>query len=165
MKVFGIGLSNTGTTSLAKALTMLGYNTKHYPWSLQEIDEFEASVDIPVACRYQELDEKYPGSKFILTTRPFEEWIERRRKKAADRGRVQKWVLDTRIKMYGTTQFNEQKLKQAYYDHHKNVEAYFKHRPKDILTVPLREDKKWTRLCAFLGKDVPNADYPWEKKS
>ncbi|MDH3688934.1 MAG: hypothetical protein OEU36_05585 [Gammaproteobacteria bacterium] len=29
-KVFGIGLSKTGTTSLAAALTELGYRTRHY---------------------------------------------------------------------------------------------------------------------------------------
>jgi hypothetical protein len=31
--------------------------------------------------------------------------------------------------------------------------------------LPLVEDKKWIKLCAFLGKDVPSAEYPWKKKA
>ena len=31
MKIFGIGLSKTGTTSLAHALELLGYKTRDYP--------------------------------------------------------------------------------------------------------------------------------------
>ena len=163
MKIFGLGLSNTGTTSLAKALTILGYNTVHYPWSLQEIDDYDASVDIPVACRYRELDKKYPGSKFILTTRPFEEWIERRRRKPADKGQVKKWVLDTRVQTYGSTTFNEKLYSEAYHKHHKGICEYFKDRPQDILTLPLKTDNKWEKLCAFLSKEIPSVDYPWER--
>jgi hypothetical protein len=163
MKIFGIGLSNTGTTSLAKALEVLGYRAVHYPWSLQEIDEFDAAVDIPVACRYRELDERHPGSRFILTTRPFEEWIDRRRRKPVDKDRPQKWVLDTRIRMYGSITFDAKLYTEAYYRHHEEVNDYFKERLEDLLILPLKADDKWERLCGFLGKEIPSVEYPWEK--
>jgi len=34
MRVFGVGLSRTGTTSLVAALRLLGYHTTHYKLSL-----------------------------------------------------------------------------------------------------------------------------------
>ena len=68
MKVFGIGLTRTGTTSLTEGLKVLGYSAIHCPMSYKEIDSFEASTDTAVAARFEFLDLLYPESKFILTT-------------------------------------------------------------------------------------------------
>lgn len=165
MKIFGLGLSKTGTRSLAQALTILGYSTVHYPWSMQEIDEHEASLDIPIACRYKELDQLYPNSKFILTTRPFEEWIEKRRTKPPDPHRPPQWKLETRLRMYGDIKFNEEKYTKSYFDHHVDVEKYFKNRQGDLLIIPLYNYNKWELLCKFLDKKIPSVEYPWEGRS
>jgi len=165
MKIFGLGLSKTGTRSLAKALMILGYRTIHYPWSMQDIDRYEASLDIPVACRYKELDSKYPGSKFILTTRPFDEWIERRRQKPPDPHTPPPWKLETRILMYGDTQFNEELYAAAYHRHHKDVAEYFAKRQSDLLVLPVSAPNKWELLCGFLGKPIPDVEYPWEGRA
>jgi hypothetical protein len=45
-KIFGIGLSGTGTRSLSWALITLGYTVKHYRYSLEEIALHDASTDI-----------------------------------------------------------------------------------------------------------------------
>src|SRR5215212_6804140 len=86
-KVFGIGLSRTGTTSLTKALRILGYRAVHCPLSIvrfngkglqlsaEVVDRYDAFTDSPVARMYRELDYACPGSKFILTTRPIEKWM------------------------------------------------------------------------------------------
>jgi len=47
-KIFGIGLSGTGTNSLCKALEELGYPAKHYPLGLEDFDRYEAFADTPV---------------------------------------------------------------------------------------------------------------------
>ena len=39
------------------------------------MSEYQALTDIPVAPYYPQLDEIFPGSKFILTTRPTEAWL------------------------------------------------------------------------------------------
>jgi Sulfotransferase domain/UDP-glucoronosyl and UDP-glucosyl transferase len=85
-KVFGIGLSRTGTSSLTQALNILGYKAIHFPHdnvtraelyrffasgsgrlSLSLLQEADAITDTPACCVYKALDQGYPGSKFILT--------------------------------------------------------------------------------------------------
>ncbi len=93
-KVFGIGLSRTGTTSLTQALHLLGYKAIHFPHdsvtraqvyhffdselqclSLALLQEADAITDTPVCCLYKALDQAYPGSKFILTVREKHSWL------------------------------------------------------------------------------------------
>ncbi|MBN1688565.1 MAG: hypothetical protein JW893_05655 [Candidatus Omnitrophica bacterium] len=87
MKIFGIGLSRTGTLSLSRALEILGYQTCHYPLEILSYDSgnpalklgrfesYDAFVDFPVPLFYQELDRLCPGSKFILTVRDMRSWL------------------------------------------------------------------------------------------
>jgi sulfotransferase family protein len=74
--VWGIGLTRTGTTSLNRALELLGYRAVHYPTLSQLLHEpLEAATDEPVAVTYKYLDFLYPDSKFILTDRDEDDWI------------------------------------------------------------------------------------------
>ena len=96
MKVICAGLSKTGTTSLAKALEVLGYNTYHFKEHItfhrQEwLDSFEtdrlpnfkdmyhgvdAITDIPPAFWFEEIAAVFPEAKVILTVRDSEEvWL------------------------------------------------------------------------------------------
>ena len=86
-KIFGIGLSRTGTQSLSRALRTLEYRTAHYPnivyyrlgradIDINEVKKYDAVTDIPVARFYKELDIAFPGSKFILTIRNAKKWVE-----------------------------------------------------------------------------------------
>ena len=78
-KVFCLGLSKTGTSSLSEALNLLGIKTMHYPhdeqtyqalrsgnYRLPILEEFQGLADIPVAPYYAQFDACYPDSKFIL---------------------------------------------------------------------------------------------------
>ena len=68
MKVFGIGLSKTGTTSLAHALEILGYRTKDYPGVTNYVpgalstldpvvvDTDDALTDTPIPSLYKAWD-------------------------------------------------------------------------------------------------------------
>ncbi len=88
-KVFCIGLSRTGTTSLCVALHEMGYEVYHMPFKLLRwpgpapsaprvdrrwADAFDAQADTPVALVYRELAELYPTARFILTTRDTASW-------------------------------------------------------------------------------------------
>ncbi|MEM7184404.1 MAG: sulfotransferase, partial [Spirochaetota bacterium] len=88
-KIFGIGLSRTGTKSLTKALRAMGYEITHYPKDRVTYEELvhgfdeltilkshEGITDITTAAIYPQLDQIYPNSKFILTIRPKEEWLD-----------------------------------------------------------------------------------------
>lgn len=74
-KIFGIGLSRTGTTSLTAALKILRVQAIHWPQSMGDIARHEASTDITVSLMFEELDRKYPGSKFIYTIRERDPWL------------------------------------------------------------------------------------------
>ena len=79
--IFGIGLSRTGTTSLHHALELLGYRSAPSSAALLDdqydrlLDRYDAFTDNPIPFMYRDLDARYPGSKFILTTRPLAGWL------------------------------------------------------------------------------------------
>lgn len=93
MKIFGIGLIKTGTTSLGQALGLMGFGhctgsglignqlVGHYiSGNLQPIFDFvqahDSFEDFPFCARglYKHLDNQFPNSKFILTVRDPESW-------------------------------------------------------------------------------------------
>ena len=159
MKVFGIGLTRTGTTSLTEALNFLGYSAIHCPMSYEEIDSFDASTDTAVAARFEFLDLLYPESKFILTTRDIDSWIE----SAASLHRSSTdpvWQLETRFILWKSFIFDKDKFIEGYHRHYLKVLEYFKNRQDDLLILDLKEDDKFNKLCKFLKKKTPDLHYP-----
>ena len=68
-KVWGIGLSRTGTRSLHRALEILNYNACHYPdptpmfnSDFSALDTLDAAMDISIACFFATIDQRYPHS-------------------------------------------------------------------------------------------------------
>ncbi len=82
-RVFGIGLSRTGTSSLNQALNMLGVDSVHYSNNIKSFDDvqlcldmYEGFTDVPIPSMYKELDSIYQNSKFILTIRDMKKWMD-----------------------------------------------------------------------------------------
>jgi hypothetical protein len=94
-KVFGVGFSKTGTTSLEKSLAILGYETWRGHWQnpnssyllalyvhgdydeiFRVVNYYDAFADGPWggADLYLELYKRLPESRFILTIRDAESW-------------------------------------------------------------------------------------------
>lgn len=76
-KIFGIGLPRTGTTSLAKALRILGYTGENYCMlsGHKEKDVYKFfEVNNTFYKNYKELFLDNKNSKFILTTRDSISW-------------------------------------------------------------------------------------------
>ena len=170
-KVFGIGFHKTATTSLADALTLLGYNVTgpdgaHDPEISEKVhslvyelaDKFDAFQDNPWPLFYKELDEKYPNSKFILTTRPTDKWIDSQVKHFGKKTTpMRKWIYGD---VYGAPEGNESIYTSRYDNHNNEVLEYFKDRPDDFLHFKLTEGDGWDSLCNFLGESVPNKPFP-----
>ena len=160
-KLFGIGLSRTGTTSLTEALRILGYKAKHYPDSEGEFDQFEALTDTPVAWRYKLLDGRYPDSRFILTIRDIPKWL-----KSCEHffhhNEPDRLAQLNRLMCYGTVPFDKDRFEAAYQSHLVGVQAYFANRPNDLLVMNIASGEGWEKLCAFLGKAIPNVPFPRE---
>lgn len=179
-KVFGLGLSKTGTSSLGEALNALCVKTIHYPfddetyeqlrggnYQLSILKEYQGIVDIPVAPFYAQLDRIYPKSKFVLTVRDKEKWLD---------SCEQHWRLMTEWQnnfsqfkrfhefisacVFGTLSFNRERFAYVYDLHVKNVCDYFKNRDDDFLVMDICGGEGWENLCSFLGMSVPNEPFP-----
>lgn len=174
MKIFGIGLSKTGTTSLASALEILGYRTKDYPGvqtytkgdlssiDPQVLEQHEALTDTPIPSFYRELDRAYPGSKFILTVRGAAGWLQSCKKQFTTRQAEKQNDAHNRlfIDLYDTPVFDEVRFRAGYERFVAGVLEHFRDRPHDLLVLDVAAGQGWNELCAFLGQPVPQQPFP-----
>jgi hypothetical protein len=175
-KVFCIGFHKTGTTSLEVALRKLGYRVrgsfgtkdpdianKVFEMACAMVPDYDAFEDNPWPILYRELDERYPGSKFILTRRPAEAWIRSQVKDfATTETPMRRWIYGEDA---GCPEGNEDTYIARYERHNREVLEYFRDRPDDLLVIDLPNNDGWTRLCAFLGHDVPDEPFPHANKA
>ena len=164
MKVFGIGLSRTGTTSLTEALRILGYRALHFPTRMDQVDEYDALTDTPVAMMFKEFDNSYPGSRFIYTIRDMQSWLESMRwfMPTMDRPDIGAVALNACDVLYDTRTYDRDKLVAAYQRHHEAVIKHFKDRSGDLLVLDIVGNAGWEKLCSFLRKPLPNKPFPHE---
>ncbi len=173
-KIFGIGLSKTGTSSLAQALQRLGYRTKdcmgarsYVRGDLSSIDmdtvlAHDALTDTPIPSFYRDLDARFPGSQFILTVRDRAGWLQSCRKQfnersAAAQSEAHRLLFED---LYGTNVFDEEGFSRGYERFVAGVHAYFKDRPGDLLVLDVTAGEGWEKLCPFLGRPIPDAPFP-----
>ncbi len=178
-KVFVIGFHKTGTSSLGKALQILGYSVCG---SLREantlpsnaepevknfliekakplLEKYDAVQDTPWFIIYKELYQLYPNAYFILTVREQNSWIKS----------LQKHFGTSSIPfhqfIYGTLDpfSNKQTYINKYLAHNQNVRSYFKNNNK-FLELNLNEFN-WDKLCVFLGTDIPRTSFPHANKA
>lgn len=175
-KVFGIGLSKTGTSSLTAALDILGIRSIHFPhddrtfdelrrgqYRLSILDEFQSATDTPIAPFYAQLDRAWPGSKFILTVRERASWLRSaeahwrvlKEGPRAHDAQFQAFVDFVNACVYGCTHFNAERFAFAYELHCRNVLEYFAARPRELLVLDICGGAGWPSLCAFLGVPEP----------
>lgn len=164
-KIFGIGLSKTGTMSLNKALEILGIHTIHYPTDKQTYEELsngnyhlsilkacDGITDITVSPFYAQLDKAYPNSGFILTTRDAESWLQSISKHYDQPDRIRdihqnrlnsKLRRFLRAAVYGTYRYNRDRMEYVFRQHEKDVRGYFSDKPNKLLILDISDDDKW----------------------
>lgn len=166
-KIWCLGLSRTGTSTLTEALKSVGFNHIHYP---TEWDMFygihDGCGDISVIPYYKELDKKFPNSKFIHTIRDKDSWLKSmepylERKKSWKQGKFQ---IDIRKKVYKEPFFDYNTYSKAYDDHYNDVNDYFKNRKYDFLTLDILGGDKPSKLFDFLGMKVDMKEFPHYNK-
>src|SRR5687768_16988777 len=179
-KVFGLGLSKTGTSTLTEALNILGVRSLHYPHDPQTFEElkrgeyrlsvlrdYQGLTDTPVAPYYAQLDRAWPQSKFILTIREKQSWLRsaeshwrvlKENGRNVDNERFQAVTDFISAAVYGCIYFNAERFSYVYDLHIRNVQEYFAGRSNDLLILDICGGKGgWTELCAFLGVPEPGA--------
>lgn len=170
-KVFCIGFHKTGTTSMEKALTMLGYRVtgpngtrdpdiahKVYELAYALAERYDAFSDNPWPLLYREMDQRYPGSKFILTVRPTDAWLRSVVSHFGERPTpMRRWIYGVE-----SVKGNEALYAARYDAHNAAVKEYFRDRPGDLLVLDLSEGENWKKVCGFLGKAIPDVPFPRE---
>ncbi|WP_251964090.1 sulfotransferase family protein [Salinibacter ruber] len=175
MKVFGIGLNKTGTSTLAACLQELGFRHTSCNWELtkavqrknlspvfEHADRYESFEDWPWPLIYEELDQRYDEAKFILTRRASPEvWFSSLKRHALRTGPTKYRKI-----AYGHEMplGKKQEHIRQYRAHNSAVRRHFEDREEKLLEVCWEEGDAWTELCEFVGRSVPNADFPHEKK-
>lgn len=171
-KVFCIGFQKTGTSSLAKALGILGYSVGGYydfrhlakkenlteaeliKAAIETAKRYDAVQDTPYPPYFRELDKAFPGSKFILVTRDPEQWL---KSAVTDFANYENQIHQV---IYGVPYpiGHEDAFVERFSRHNREVVEYFADRPDDLLVMDLSK-VGWEPVCQFLGKPVP--DVPW----
>ena len=172
-RVFCIGWHKTGTSSLGHALVQLGYSVLGcrldmvHPLRQDDLEavlglagQFDALQDVPWAALYRELDQAFPGSRFILTEREEQSWL-RSALRHFDSTAVplHAWLYGD-----GVMRGNEQLYLDRYRRHNREVKAYFADRHEDCLVIDLARGDGWSELCGFLGDPVPSKPFPHANK-
>jgi hypothetical protein len=182
-RVFGIGMHKTATTSLHKALAHLGFDSAHWKsahWAKAIWEEMQtwgrsltlekhyALCDLPFPMLFKALDVAYPGSKFILTLRNEEGWIDTVEKHWSHEFNPFRGAWDTdpfthrcHTLLYGRRKFDRAIFLDRYRRHNAEVLQHFKDRPGDLLVMHMDNGAGWRELCGFLGRPVPlDKKYP-----
>lgn len=179
MKVFGIGCPKTGTKTLGEALSLLGL--RGVSWEPQLLEEvlagrteaaleharrYEAFDDLPWCLLYRELDQAFPGSKFILTVRKDSAaWLKSFRAHAVLGHGVLLGQDGRRVK-YGIPRQPVLPEGVAGYEaHNAAVLSYFRDRPGNLLSVCWERGDGWSELCGFLGLPPPRLPFPHANKA
>lgn len=158
--IFHIGFNKSGSKSLHSALQLLNipsihnssyltikYNIDHGKKPFYKLDKkYQAFIDC-INFDFNVLDaiiSQYPNSKYIVTIRPFDDWI--RSRKMSNLYKKTKYVSKT---------------KEEYDDNLSNVHKYFKNRSEQLLVIKICEGQGWKELCNFLNLPIPNFPFPF----
>jgi hypothetical protein len=162
-KAWGIGLPRTGTATLCEVFQRLGYGTVLHNPHFPLLETADAAADNECALFYRYLDYRFPGSKFILTTRPLKDWLKSIKyimESYPVLRRDENIAIFRRMTLYGTVCFDDVKMIRAYIRHHGEVQDYFRMRPDDLLEVDFTRGDGWERICAFLDLPIPPEPFP-----
>lgn len=126
---------------------------------VEQKDTFE---DWPWILLYRELDEAFPGSRFVLTTRDSSKWIKSYKNMLCNEGVASEPLNKIRSTLYGLPfpNVSADMLIKRYEEHNKEVLDYFAERPTDLCVVDWEKGDDWNKLCSFLRMSVPDKPFP-----
>lgn len=175
-KCFGIGFNKTGTKSLGKAMRMLDYRTISFDAALTEkvgrgeIDgaleaarDFDGFEDWPWPLIYKELDQAFPGSKFVLTMRKdARTWLGSLIRHAERTGPT---IFREIAYGHASPQHSAAHHIRLYEQHAVDVMAHFRGRPDQLRVLCWERGNGWPELCDFLGRPAPPQPFPHENRA
>jgi len=150
----------------------------HYPYDarterdlfggreLSILSQANAVLDLPSAGFYRQLDELYPGSRFLHTTRERGEWLDAVERHydslladwPARPRRFREFSERITRHVYGAFPFERDAFAAAYDRHEDGIADYFASRPGEWLRIDLTRDADNGQIARFLG--LPPAARP-----
>ena len=134
----------------------------------------DALTDTPVCVGFEALDATYPRSRFILTVREREAWLDSceaywRRLESFLHGQPNDpyavYMMSISTHLYGTPAFERDAFSRAYDAYHNRVARHFRDRERDVLRLDLFSGEGWPELCEFLGRPTPAGPFPFENRA
>jgi hypothetical protein len=191
LEVIGAGFGRTGTHSLGLALEKLGfgpcYNLHEMAQNLSHLElwnnaidgrpvdwcylfsSYKSTVEWPSVTFIDQIIQRFPNAKIILTLRDPEAWYESAANTIFESLELSAYNPDPRKReSSGMTRrlILEHTFGGRYWDKNYAIEVYRKHIQRVVGLVPkerlLQFDVKdgWEPLCNFLQKTVPNEAFP-----
>ena len=140
-KIWGIGLPRTGTTSLAEALSLLGFKTSHH-CKLQNGDAYLSDI----------LDEALKNDA-VVNNHLYDFYHRIYTLESMD-DKIGLYVLTYRLDKYVSE--NLKYMAEVY--------SFFERKRKTgnllLLDTNSYETEKWKKLSEFLGKEAPKHSFP-----
>lgn len=172
-KVFCIGFQKTGTTTMRSALEILGYRVAgHFgvddpeiranalPGALELAGKYSAFQDNPWPVLFRDLDQHFPGSRFVLTVRDPERWLESVVSHFGGLSTpMREWIYGP-----GSPRGNEHVYLERFERHNREVREYFSARSGDLLEMDIEAGDGWDSLCDFLDHPHPDVPFPHKNK-
>lgn len=177
-----VGFNKTGTTSIARCFEVLGlgpiaqpgtvnFNYVAFSNAIFEQGFFELALSTAAYFRsfkdrpwniwdmYRRMDERFPGSFFILTERDSESWwdsVERwlRVSYRGDADRLKRYLQHLKVE-----HLNKAAFVSAYERYNDAVKSYFRGRD-DLLVMNLQRGDGWAEICGFIGRPIPEQPFP-----
>jgi hypothetical protein len=164
VKIFGIGLPKTCTSSVSRAMKILGYTVSHDKrastpgHTINQANKVDFISGAFCSAIYAKLLKTYPNGKFIYTERPLEEWLKSCEYWWDNRRGCPHW----RRAIFGITNFDKAVFTEKYYSHKNACKALVPAQQILIASVTETEDELlWRQLCSFTGKNIPGVPFPW----
>jgi hypothetical protein len=177
MKVFGIGLNKTGTTTLASVLqkavggrhvsmnreALKQWRNSEYDKIYKLVDAIDTFEDLPWPLMYKELYARYNDAKFILTIRKSSDvWFD-----SLNKHTEKKRSSESNFLAYGYEYPGEYReyFISFYEKHNQEVKDFFaKNAPEKLLTVCWEDGDGWDKICRFLGVEIVTDEFPHRNK-
>jgi hypothetical protein len=181
-RVFCIGLNKTATSSFHAAMEVLGLKSVHGggpDWGGDEINQavrealndgrpllsgLDPSIDAfsdvgLLATHFDLLDEQYPGSRFVLTVRPLDDWIDSRRR------HVERNIARRDAGDYdgAFVVVDEDLWREQWHRHVGRARRHFEGRP-EFLELDLTASPGWAPLCHLVQLPEPAEPFPWANR-
>lgn len=172
--IFQVGFNKSGSTSLAKALDIFGFNVSHYhlkgsesvflhnivnknmSMSRDVLFGIPKDMDAILDCNpimtessiYTKLYYEHPGSKFIFLDREFNAWYISMIKHALKNHYINEDYI------YDRDWFFEQHVRVK-----TEILSFFANKT-NFLHLNLCEEPTWDKLCGFVNEKIPSIPFP-----